>query len=40
MPQCRGIEGREVGVVGGWKNTLTEAGEWGLDREFLGGEIG
>ena len=28
MSQCRGIEGREVGV-GGWRNTLIEAGRRG-----------
>jgi hypothetical protein len=27
-PQCRDCEGREAGV-GGWENTLIEAGEWG-----------
>jgi hypothetical protein len=36
MPQCRGIEGREVEVGGGWRNTLIEAGErrmgWGVSR--------
>jgi hypothetical protein len=40
MPQCRGIEGREAGV-GGWKNTLIEAGGgrmgWGVSRR---GETG
>ena len=25
MPQCRGIEGRDVAVGGGWRNTLIEA---------------
>jgi hypothetical protein len=25
MPQCRGIKGKEVGVGGGWRNTLIEA---------------
>jgi hypothetical protein len=31
MPQCRGIKGGKAGV-GGWRNTLTEAGvsgRWG-----------
>jgi hypothetical protein len=35
MPQCRGIEGEETEVGGGWRNTLIEAG--GGDRKFLGG---
>jgi hypothetical protein len=36
MLQCRGIEGKEVGV-GGWRNTLTEAREGGCNRVFPGG---
>ena len=38
MPQCRGIEGREVGV-GGWVGggTLSyKQGEGGWNRGFLG----
>jgi hypothetical protein len=34
MPQYRGIEGREVGMDRGWRNTLMEAGG---GRVFLGG---
>jgi hypothetical protein len=35
MPQCRGIQGREVGVSG-LGHTLTEAGRGAWDRGFLG----
>jgi hypothetical protein len=42
MPQCWGIEGGKVGVggwVGGWRNTLREAGEEVVIGGFQGKEI-
>ena len=37
MSQCRGIEGREVGV-GGWRNTLIEAGGGQMEKGVSGRE--
>jgi hypothetical protein len=33
MPQCREVKGGEVGV-GGWRNTLIEAGGWKARRSW------
>jgi hypothetical protein len=37
MPQCRGTEGGEVGVVGEWRNTLIEAGGGRIGQGLGGG---
>jgi hypothetical protein len=42
MPQCRGMPGwgRGSGWVGGWRNTLIEAGGGGWARGFSEGKTG
>ena len=38
--ECEGGEAGVGGWVGGWENTLIEAGGEGCDREFLEGKPG